>query len=200
MSVYLALPRLCCGRCYWAVAANLVQWPHRAGRWSPFAISRSPPRRWAINAALYKTIVFRRSARSTRASPAWLDARLPSALCRLRASGLPLSLAFLVGIVVGGLASLGGRAVRRFVHRVRAQSSPTSLPSSFGEGAKALPGAIYGAADHSGNGRDAGKAIAGLFRSLGGVVFERSRRLGIRSIEKGDVNVVAERIARGVAP
>src|SRR5208282_5394225 len=58
--------------------------------------------------------------------------------------GLPLSLAFLVGIVVGGLASLEGvlfgALFIEFVPNIADQ-----LTVSFGESAKALPGAIYGA-------------------------------------------------------
>ena len=58
--------------------------------------------------------------------------------------GLALSLAFLVGVVVGGLASLGGALFGalfiEFVPNIADQ-----LTVSFGEGAKALPGAIYGA-------------------------------------------------------
>src|SRR5208283_4924446 len=57
--------------------------------------------------------------------------------------GLPLSLAFLVGIVVGGLASLGGvifgALFVEFVPNIADQ-----LTVSFGASAKALPGAIYG--------------------------------------------------------
>jgi branched-chain amino acid transport system permease protein len=57
--------------------------------------------------------------------------------------GLPLSLAFLVGIVVGGLASLGGMLFGavfiEFVPNVADQ-----LTVNFGESAKALPGAVYG--------------------------------------------------------
>ena len=57
---------------------------------------------------------------------------------------MPLSLAFLVGIVVGGLGSLGGALFGalfiEFVPNVADQ-----LTVSFGESAKALPGAIYGA-------------------------------------------------------
>ncbi len=68
--------------------------------------------------------------------------------------GLPLSLAFLVGIVVGGLASLGGvlfgALFIEFVPNIADQ-----LSVNFGESAKALPGAIYGALLDSGNGRDA---------------------------------------------
>jgi hypothetical protein len=57
--------------------------------------------------------------------------------------GLALSLAFVVGIVVGGLASLGGALFGalfiEFVPNIADQ-----LTVSFGDGAKALPGAIYG--------------------------------------------------------
>ena len=58
--------------------------------------------------------------------------------------GLALSLSFLVGIVVGGLASLGGVLFGAlFIEFVPNLADQLSV--SFGESAKALPGAIYGA-------------------------------------------------------
>ena len=66
-----------------------------------------------------------------------------SASSRRRVFGLALSLAFLVGIVIGGLASIGGA--------IFGASSSNSCPNYadqltvyFGENAKALPGAVYG--------------------------------------------------------
>ena len=57
--------------------------------------------------------------------------------------GLSLSLSFLVGIVVGGLASLGGVLFGAlFIEFVPNLADQLSV--NFGESAKALPGAIYG--------------------------------------------------------
>ena len=57
--------------------------------------------------------------------------------------GLALSLAFLVGIVVGGLASIGGVIFGAlFIEFVPNYADQLSV--YFGENAKALPGAIYG--------------------------------------------------------
>jgi len=56
---------------------------------------------------------------------------------------LPLSLAFLVGIVVGGLASIGGALFGAlFIEFV--PNYADQLTVFLGENAKALPGAIYG--------------------------------------------------------
>jgi branched-chain amino acid transport system permease protein len=58
--------------------------------------------------------------------------------------GLALSLSFLVGVVVGGLASLGGVIFGAlFIEFVPNLADQLSV--HFGESAKALPGAIYGA-------------------------------------------------------
>ena len=95
-----------------------------------------------INAALYKTTCFGVSA--LYAGVAGGLSALAVGFVSPESFGLALSLAFLVGIVVGGLASLGGALFGalfiEFVPNIADQ-----LTVSFGEGAKALPGAIYGA-------------------------------------------------------
>jgi branched-chain amino acid transport system permease protein len=124
---------------YWA-ASNLAR--GRIGR-ALIAIRDQPiaAEAMGVNAALYKTTCFGVSA---------LYAGVAGGLSALAVSfvspesfGLPLSLAFLVGIVVGGLGSLGGALFGalfiEFVPNIADQ-----LTVSFGEGAKALPGAIYG--------------------------------------------------------
>jgi branched-chain amino acid transport system permease protein len=117
---WLYLVCLACGAAlYWA-ARNLAR--GRIGR-ALIAIRDQPiaAETMGVNAALYKTTCF--------VSP--------------ESFGLGLSLAFLVGIVVGGLASLGGvlfgALFIEFVPNIADQ-----LSVNFGESAKALPGAIYG--------------------------------------------------------
>ncbi len=95
-----------------------------------------------INAALYKTTCFGISA---------LYAGLAGGLGAVTVGyvspesyGLPLSLAFLVGIVVGGLASIGG-VIFGALFIEFTPNYADQLSVVFGEGAKALPGAIYGA-------------------------------------------------------
>jgi branched-chain amino acid transport system permease protein len=129
----------CAAALYWA-ARNLVR--GRIGR-ALIAIRDHPiaAETMGINAALYKTTCFGVSA---------LYAGIAGGLSAIvvgfvspESFGLPLSLAFLVGIVVGGLASLGGALFGalfiEFVPNIADQ-----LTVSFGESAKALPGAIYG--------------------------------------------------------
>ena len=130
---------LCAAALYW-VARNLVR--GRVGR-ALIAIRDQPiaAETMGVNAALYKTICFGISA---------LYAGLAGGLSAIvvgfvspESFGLYLSLAFLVGIVVGGLASLGGvlfgALFIEFVPNIADQ-----LSVHFGESAKALPGAIYG--------------------------------------------------------
>ena len=94
-----------------------------------------------VNAALYKTDCFGVSA--LYAGVAGGLSAIAVGFVSPESFGLPLSLAFLVGIVVGGLGSLGGALFGalfiEFVPNIADQ-----LTVSFGEGAKALPGAIYG--------------------------------------------------------
>src|SRR6202044_4137450 len=95
-----------------------------------------------INAALYKTTCFGVSA--LYAGVAGGLSTLAVGFVSPESFGLSLSLVFVVGIVVGGLASLGGALFGalfiEFVPNIADQ-----LTVSFGDGAKALPGAIYGA-------------------------------------------------------
>ena len=152
------------------VAANLVS--GRVGR-ALIAIRDHPiaAETMGVDAALYKTICFGISAFYAGVAGG-LDA-VAVGFVSPESFGLPLSLAFLVGIVVGGLASLPG-AVFGAVFIEFVPNVADQLTVYFGENAKALPGAIYGllmilmmAA--------APQGIAGLFRSLGGAVF-RPRR------------------------
>jgi branched-chain amino acid transport system permease protein len=124
---------------YWA-ASNLAG--GRIGR-ALIAIRDQPiaAEAMGVNAALYKTTCFGVSA--LYAGVAGGLSALAVGFVSPESFGLPLSLAFLVGIVVGGLGSLGGALFGalfiEFVPNIADQ-----LTVSFGEGAKALPGAIYG--------------------------------------------------------
>jgi branched-chain amino acid transport system permease protein len=124
---------------YWA-ARNLVR--GRIGR-ALVAIRDQPiaAETMGVNAALYKTTCFGVSA--LYAGVAGGLSAIAVGFVSPESFGLALSLAFLVGIVVGGLASLGGALFGalfiEFVPNIADQ-----LTVSFGEGAKALPGAIYG--------------------------------------------------------
>src|ERR1700691_2617381 len=130
----------CAAALYWA-ALNLVR--GRIGR-ALVAIRDQPiaAETMGINAALYKTTCFGVSA--LYAGVAGGLSTLAVGFVSPESFGLALSLAFLVGIVVGGLASLGGALFGalfiEFVPNIADQ-----LTVSFGDGAKALPGAIYGA-------------------------------------------------------
>ena len=129
----------CAAALYWA-ASNLVR--GRVGR-ALIAIRDQPiaAETMGIDAALYKTTCFGVSA--LYAGVAGGLSAIVVGFVSPESFGLPLSLAFLVGIVVGGLASLGGALFGalfiEFVPNIADQ-----LTVSFGEGAKALPGAIYG--------------------------------------------------------
>jgi branched-chain amino acid transport system permease protein len=134
---------LCCllsaAALYWA-ARNLVR--GRIGR-ALIAIRDQPiaAEAMGVNAALYKTTCFGVSA--LYAGVAGGLSAITVGFVSPESFGLSLSLAFLVGIVVGGLASLGGvlfgALFIEFVPNIADQ-----LTVSFGESAKALPGAIYG--------------------------------------------------------
>ena len=94
-----------------------------------------------VDAALYKTICFGISALYAGVAGG-LDA-VAVGFVSPESFGLPLSLAFLVGIVVGGLASIGGVLFGAlFIEFV--PNYADQLTVYFGENAKALPGAIYG--------------------------------------------------------
>ncbi len=127
------------GALYWA-ARNLVH--GRIGR-ALVAIRDHPiaAETMGVNAALYKTTCFGVSA--LYAGVAGGLSAIVVGFVSPESFGLPLSLAFLVGIVVGGLGSLGGALFGalfiEFVPNIADQ-----LTVSFGESAKALPGVIYG--------------------------------------------------------
>ena len=94
-----------------------------------------------VDAALYKTICFGVSAFYAGVAGG-LDA-IAVGFVSPESFGLTLSLAFLVGVVIGGLASIGGMLFGalfiEFVPNIADQ-----LTVYFGENAKALPGAVYG--------------------------------------------------------
>jgi branched-chain amino acid transport system permease protein len=108
--------------------------------------------------------------------------------------GLALSLAFLVGIVVGGLASLGGALFGAlFIEFV--PNLADQLTVSFGEGAKALPGAIYGALLIL--------VMAAMPTGVAGAARAAARALTSSrqpKVEKGGVNVAAKYERKGEAP
>ncbi len=94
-----------------------------------------------VNAALYKTTCFGVSA--LYAGVAGGLSAIAVGFVSPESFGLSLSLSFLVGIVVGGLASLGGVLFGAlFIEFV--PNFADQLSVNFGESAKALPGAIYG--------------------------------------------------------
>jgi branched-chain amino acid transport system permease protein len=94
-----------------------------------------------IDAPLYKTNAFGLSA--LYAGVAGGLSALAVGFVSPESFTLPLSLAFLVGIVVGGLASIGGAIFGAcFIEFVPNWADQLSV--QFGESAKALPGAIYG--------------------------------------------------------
>ena len=130
----------CAAVLYWA-ATHLAH--GRVGR-ALIAIRDQPiaAETMGVNAALYKTSCFGVSA--LYAGVAGGLSALAVGFVSPESFGLALSLSFLVGIVVGGLASLGGvlfgALFIEFVPNIADQ-----LSVNFGESAKALPGAIYGA-------------------------------------------------------
>ncbi len=129
----------CAAFLYWAVR-NLAS--GRIGR-ALIAIRDQPiaAESMGVNAALYKTACFGVSA--LYAGVAGGLSALAVGFVSPDSFGLSLSLSFLVGIVVGGLASLGGVLFGAlFIEFVPNLADQLSV--SFGESAKALPGAIYG--------------------------------------------------------
>jgi branched-chain amino acid transport system permease protein len=94
-----------------------------------------------VNAALYKTTCFGVSA--LYAGAAGGLSAIAVGFVSPDSFMLSLSFAFLVGIVVGGLASISGVIFgAMFIEFVPNYADQLSV--YFGEGAKALPGAIYG--------------------------------------------------------
>jgi len=129
----------CAAVLYWA-ARNLVR--GRVGR-ALIAIRDQPiaAETMGVNAALYKTTCFGVSA--LYAGVAGGLSAIVVGFVSPDSFGLSLSLSFLVGIVVGGLASLGGVVFGAlFIEFVPNLADQLSV--NFGESAKALPGAIYG--------------------------------------------------------
>src|SRR5271166_3285788 len=138
---WLYLVCLACGAAlYWA-ARNLAR--GRIGR-ALIAIRDQPiaAETMGVNAALYKTTCFGVSA--LYAGVAGGLSAIAVGFVSPESFGLSLSLSFLVGIVVGGLASLEGVLFGAlFIEFVPNLADQLSV--NFGESAKALPGAIYGA-------------------------------------------------------
>ena len=129
----------CAAALFWA-AANLVR--GRVGR-ALVAIRDHPiaAEAMGVDAALYKTTCFGVSA--LYAGVAGGLSAITVGFVSPDSFGLTLSLAFLVGIVVGGLASIGGVIFGAlFIEFVPNYADQLSV--YFGESAKALPGAIYG--------------------------------------------------------
>ncbi len=144
-----------------AIAANLLR--GRVGR-ALVAIRDHPiaAESMGVDAALYKTICFGISAFYAGVAGG-LDA-IAVGFVSPESFGLALSLAFLVGIVIGGLASLGGVIFGAlFIEFV--PNYADQLTVYFGENAKALPGAVYGVMMIAMM-AVAPMGIAGLFRSL----------------------------------
>src|SRR5271155_118530 len=129
----------CSAALFWA-AANLVR--GRVGR-ALVAIRDHPiaAEAMGVDAALYKTTCFGISA--LYAGVAGGLSAITVGFVSPDSFGLALSLSFLVGIVVGGLASIGGVIFGAlFIEFVPNYADQLSV--YFGESAKALPGAIYG--------------------------------------------------------
>jgi branched-chain amino acid transport system permease protein len=136
--IYL-LCLFCAAVLYWT-ARNLAT--GRIGR-ALIAIRDQPiaAETMGVNAALYKTTCFGVSA--LYAGVAGGLSAIAVGFVSPESFGLSLSLSFLVGIVVGGLASLGGVLFGAlFIEFVPNLADQLSV--NFGESAKALPGAIYG--------------------------------------------------------
>jgi branched-chain amino acid transport system permease protein len=122
------------------IAGNLVS--GRVGR-ALVAIRDHPiaAETMGVDAALYKTVCFGISALYAGIAGG-LDA-VAVGFVSPESFGLALSLAFLVGIVIGGLASIPG-AVFGAVFIEFVPNWADQLTVYFGENAKALPGAVYG--------------------------------------------------------
>ena len=180
----------CAAALYWA-ALNLVR--GRVGR-ALVAIRDQPiaAETMGINAALYKTTCFGVSA--LYAGVAGGLSTLAVGFVSPESFGLALSLAFLVGIVVGGLASLFGALFGAlFIEFV--PNLADQLTVSFGEGAKALPGAIYGALLIL--------VMAAMPTGVAGAARAAARALTSSrqtKVEKGGVDVAAKYERKGEAP
>ena len=140
----------CAAALYWA-ALNLVR--GRVGR-ALVAIRDQPiaAETMGINAALYKTTCFGVSA--LYAGVAGGLSTLAVGFVSPESFGLALSLAFLVGIVVGGLASLGGALFGAlFIEFVPNHRRPAHR--EFRRRRQGAAGRDLRSPAHSGNGRDA---------------------------------------------
>jgi branched-chain amino acid transport system permease protein len=129
----------CAALAYW-IAANLVR--GRIGR-AIVAIRDHPiaAETMGVNISFYKATCFGVSA--LYAGVAGALAAIVVGFVSPDSFDLSLSLSFLVGIVVGGLASIRGVLFGAlFIEFV--PNYADQLSSLFGESAKALPGAIYG--------------------------------------------------------
>ena len=137
---WLYLVCLLCAAASYGAARNLIR--GRIGR-ALVALRDQPiaAESMGVNAALYKTTCFGVSA--LYAGVAGGLSAIAVGFVSPESFGLSLSLSFLVGIVVGGLASLGGVLFGAlFIEFVPNLADQLSV--NFGESAKALPGAIYG--------------------------------------------------------
>ncbi len=124
---------------FW-IAANLTR--GRVGR-ALVAIRDHPiaAETMGVDAAFFKTACFGISAFYAGVAGG-LDA-IAVGFISPESFGLALSLAFLVGVVIGGLASIGGVIFGAlFIEFV--PNYADQLTVYFGENAKALPGAVYG--------------------------------------------------------
>jgi branched-chain amino acid transport system permease protein len=130
---------VCAALLFWA-AANLVR--GRIGR-AIVAIRDHPiaAETMGVNISFYKAMCFGVSA--LYAGVAGALAGIVVGFVSPDSFGLFLSLSFLVGIVVGGLASIWGMLLGAlFIEFV--PNYADQLSDLFGDSAKALPGAIYG--------------------------------------------------------
>jgi branched-chain amino acid transport system permease protein len=130
---------ICAAALYWA-AANLVR--GRVGR-AIVAIRDQPiaAETMGVNISFYKAMCFGVSA--LYAGVAGALGSIVVGFVSPDSFGLFVSLSFLVGIVVGGLASLRGVLFGAlFIEFV--PNYADQLSDLFGQSAKALPGAIYG--------------------------------------------------------
>jgi branched-chain amino acid transport system permease protein len=131
---------LACAALFFWAAANLVR--GRIGR-AIVAIRDHPiaAETMGVNISFYKAMCFGVSA--LYAGVAGALAAIVVGFVSPDSFGLFLSLSFLVGIVVGGLASIWGVLFGAlFIEFI--PNYADQLSDLFGESAKALPGAIYG--------------------------------------------------------
>ena len=162
----------CAAPLFWA-AANLLR--GRVGR-AIVAIRDHPiaAEAMGVNTSFYKAMCFGVSA--LYAGVAGALGAIVVGFVSPDSFGVFLSLSFLVGAVVGGLASIGGVVFGAlFIEFV--PNYADRLSDLFGESAKALPGAVYGvllialmAAMPSG--------VAGALRSLTPLILRLFSRVG----------------------